>query len=63
MRYGLTADDSGHWYVIPEDRFDAWEEWLDGEDIVVPNWAHRINVWGITFTDPRDGKGRELGVE
>lgn len=31
MRYRFTSDDDGHDYLIPADRKQAFDEWLEGE--------------------------------
>jgi hypothetical protein len=39
----LTLDDDGHWYVIPDDKRDAFNEWVESEDVecglTPPDWA------------------------
>lgn len=47
MSYFLDTDDSAHWYVVPDDKRDAWDEWreLDDDDPRgwdEPEWANRI---------------------
>ncbi len=34
MEYILTQDDDCHWYVIPDDKQEAFNDWLNDEN----NW-------------------------
>lgn len=57
QRYKLVGDNSGHDYVIPIERADDWEKFMDiDEDDPaswdVPEWAKMIGG-GLTFTDPQ----------
>ena len=29
MKYTLTTDNDGHWYVIPVDKHKEWNTWLN----------------------------------
>lgn len=47
-RFLLRQDQSSHWYVIPEERAEAWRAWadLDEDDEAAwdaPEWATRID--------------------
>lgn len=62
MRYFLSEDPSGHWYVIPEYRRSEWDRWCelpeDDEDSWdSPPWASRLmgSPSNITFTNPLFG--------
>lgn len=57
QRYILVGDDSGHKYVIPEEKADDWSAFMDlPEDDPaswdVPEWAKRVEG-KFTFTDPK----------
>lgn len=54
-RYKIVGDNSGHDYVIPVERSEEWEKWLDSQDWkdgVTPIYAMRIDGH-LTFTNPR----------
>ena len=47
MWYVMVYDDSGHRYVIPEDKLEDWENWLNLEESnedswIEPHYAKRI---------------------
>ena len=55
MRYRVAKDEDFHWFLIPEDKFTAWELWCseypDGSDY--PDWARPIaNLGMMTFEKP-----------
>ena len=58
-RFRLVTDGDGHWYLIPNDRENDWDEWRDSDDHatgIPPDWAVGIDGPGsVTFVDPRDG--------
>lgn len=40
----LVGDESGHEYVIPENKSEEWEKWLESEEAElgdVPEWADK----------------------
>ncbi len=42
MRQCFVQDESCHWYAIPSENRNAWDEWLDSkdaEDGLVPDYA------------------------
>lgn len=43
----LVRDDSGHQYVIPEEKKTDWDDWLNDEECYtygqLPNYAIRID--------------------
>lgn len=54
MRYLLTQDDDCHWYVIPADKQDEFDDFIYGDDHNEwPDWAHRVGGAPsmVTFTD------------
>jgi hypothetical protein len=57
-RYFLSSDESGNKYVIPCDKERAWEHWWEMVHMhccpAVPEWAIRVDVIRLTFTDPQD---------
>jgi hypothetical protein len=60
MRFFLSRDCSGHWYLIPLEKVIAWEKFsaIDEDDPrswKVPKWAKMIDgAESITFTDPQN---------
>jgi hypothetical protein len=61
-RYFLDQDSSGHWYIVPVDDLDAWEEWTmlsedDEQSWDPPPFAQRVGGAHtlVTFTDPKIG--------
>ena len=51
MKYILIQDNNSHWYVIPKDKEDEWNQWceLDTDDEAsweAPEFADE--VWGCT---------------
>ena len=44
MKYTLVSDDDGHEYIIPYEKLDEWEEFLQSEECElgdVPEYAER----------------------
>lgn len=58
MRYCFVQDDSSHWYIIPADKRDDFEEWAYEEGGNVPEWAYEVGGWIslITFENWRREK-------
>lgn len=60
MRYFLSVDNDGHWYLVPLDRRRDWHAWADlPEDDErawdAPDYAKRIDgPYMLSFTDPRE---------
>lgn len=68
MRYRLARDDDSHWYYIPADKVDEWNQYVesssrywrernyDAETYALPEWARPIggSPTSLTFTDPRE---------
>ena len=60
-RFRVVTDDDGHWYLIPAERRDEFDEWLnseaamDGEELP---WAERLNMHpsNHTFADWREDR-------
>lgn len=53
----LTQDDDCHWYVIPSDKIDEWNNWIGSEDYengIVPEYAKSVdgasNVHFMNYT-------------
>ncbi len=43
MEYILTKDDDCHWYVIPDNKQEAFNDWLNDENnIFAPQWAKEV---------------------
>lgn len=62
MRYFLDQDNACHWFLIPEDMREQWQEFssLDEDDESlweVPHYARRLDGHPsqVTFTDPKEG--------
>lgn len=60
-RKRIVPDESGHWYLIPADKNEAWDEFLNSEDAldgVEPEWAERLNMHqsNYSFTDWREDR-------
>lgn len=47
IEYQLVSDNSGHSYIIPYDKVDDFEFWLDSVDAAdgcePPDWCVRVN--------------------
>lgn len=59
-RYQLESDNDSHRYLIPADRADEWDAWLeipsdDPASWDVPEFAVAIDGGAITFTNPMIG--------
>ena len=55
-RSRLVSDDDGHWFIIPADKWEEWEGWLENPettDYTEPKWARYTNTHPsrVTFTD------------
>lgn len=56
--YMLGQDNSCHWYILPADKKDEWEEWLsidedDERSWDVPEFAQFIDGWHkLYFENP-----------
>ena len=53
-RFKFTSDDDGHDYIIPTDKQNEWDEYLDliynrGEYPERPDWAISVNPSCVTF--------------
>lgn len=60
QRYFLGQDSSCHWYLVPEDKRDSWNNWSDLDEDDKASWncpQYAIPLGGgpqcLTFTDPR----------
>ena len=55
-RWILQNDDDGHWYVIPADKKDEFQEWSCGgyETQPQPEWASQVGGHpnNVTFSAP-----------
>ena len=61
IRYRFVQDDDSHWYYIPADKkeqFNQWVEWFEDQAGDEPESfdQYRINGYpgNITFTDPQE---------
>lgn len=59
IRYFFDQDNDSHWYLIPVERREAWNRWLDldpdaEEAWDAPEWARPLGggVSAISFTEP-----------
>jgi hypothetical protein len=59
VRYFLSSDNDGHWYVIPESHRQNWDKWVDldsddEESWNVPEYAKEVNGSPslVTFLEP-----------
>ena len=59
-RFCLVQDEDSHWYIVPVDELDVWENWSsnfdsnDEDTWDVPACAVYIdNPFTLTFSDPR----------
>lgn len=56
IRYCLTEDGDGHWWVIPVTQRDRWEDCLRTDSI--PDWAVQIDgPHTLSFADWAEGDG------
>jgi hypothetical protein len=56
MRYFLDNDEDHHYYVIPADKKDEWEKYVDDpENNSLPYGCIAVNghVNRVSFTDPQ----------
>ena len=59
-KYILAQDDDCHWYLIPADQKEEWNEWLDRVYVqeeepppALPIGAKEIDGWhNLTFENP-----------
>lgn len=61
-RYFLDQDQSCHWYLVPLENSQEWEDWLeidedDEKSWEVPGFARRLDgdPARVTFSDPVGG--------
>lgn len=59
-RYRLVQDNDCHWYLIPADKGEEWDEWCDIPDDDerswdAPDFAQGLNgsPSAVTFDNPR----------
>ena len=59
QRYFLSADEDGHWFVVPLDKTQEWHKWRDldqdsEEAWEPPAWASPVdgNPSRVTFENP-----------
>ena len=38
MKYKLTQDNDCHWYIIPTDKQEEWDEWLEIDSDDEKSW-------------------------
>lgn len=50
-RMKLVRDDSAHWYVIPADRLDDFEQWVAAIECYDNDLASRYDAGMISFED------------
>jgi hypothetical protein len=47
QKYILTTDNDCHWYLIPTEKYDQWNTWLESEDEEtcwnVPSFAKAVD--------------------
>lgn len=50
----LASDDDGHWYLIMAQYLEAFQRWVETEEVEVPPYAQRLSGHPnrVTFTDP-----------
>lgn len=65
-RFFLSHDEDDHWYLIPVENFDEWQDWInlstrdwaeddDRPDWEVPEYAKLIDgPQVLSFTDPKE---------
>lgn len=60
-RYFLDSDQSGHWYLVPEEKRAEWDDWTNLNEDDERSWnepSYAVRLGGspsnVTFTDPRD---------
>lgn len=55
MRYILVQDNDCHWYIIPVDRIDDWDEWCKSNEWEAPRYAASVGGHPslVTFTNPK----------
>ena len=58
-RYFLTVDNSSHWYIVPVERREEWNDWreipeTDERAWFAPDYATAVDgaPGRVTFTDP-----------
>lgn len=60
VRYFLAADNSGHWYFVPDKYRNQWDGWVDLDEDDENSWEappFAIRLTGslsdVTFTAPK----------
>lgn len=48
--YVLIQDDDCHWYVIPSDKVDDWDVWLESLDWNIPDYAVPVDGSQVRVT-------------
>lgn len=53
-RYLLDSDNDGHWYLIPEMEHPAFGDWVDGDDLPMPDGVVALGSHPntVTFEEP-----------
>lgn len=45
MEYFLDQDNDGHWYIIPLNKINEWNNWFNSEDYdngIVPDYVEEV---------------------
>lgn len=52
LKYFIDRDESGDWFLIPVDKQDEWEAWLESDEDI-PEFAEYIdNPSDVVFENP-----------
>ena len=56
-RFYLTTDENSHWYIVPVDKQEEWDDWCNSDDESswdAPEWAQPVNGSPtlVTFENP-----------
>ena len=52
LEYSIVSE-GGHDYIIPSDKIDEWNEWLDSKEQKTPSWSKDVNGGIVKFKDYR----------
>lgn len=56
LRYRLVSDDDGHWYIVPADRQEEFDELIMSDEFnrAMPAWVQEVNGHpnNVSFVDP-----------
>lgn len=52
LEYSIVSE-GGHDYIIPSDKIEEWNKWVDSEEQKIPSWSKNITGAIVKFKDYR----------